>query len=129
LRARARQNLELAQLRWLKARALPKNADAKKEEPAKYAEPKDPKELDGPYVPVDPKDKPGIERNDTAPEAPKSKQLRSGKLLVLRDEDQVEPASPADTLTTLAEHARRIAEARRRQRNQDGPAALSSKDW
>jgi Ca-activated chloride channel family protein len=132
LRAKARHNLELAQMRWLRARELPKHAEAAKEEPkpAKYAEePKDPKKPDGDYAKVDPKKKTAMEKGDDLPAPQKSDRLQVGQLLVLRDEDRVEPASPADTLTTLAEHARRIAEARRRQRNPDGPAALSSKDW
>jgi len=47
----------------------------------------------------------------------------------LPDEEQVHPVSPEDTLATLAEHARRIAEARRRQRNPNGTAELTTKDW
>ncbi len=124
LRDKARHNLELAQVRWLKARALPKHAEqGQKEEGTKYAD--EPKE----YVRVDPQKKPEMQKGDELPAPQKSDRLQNGSLLVLRDEDQVEPASPADTLTTLAEHARRIAEARRRQRNPDGPAAITSKDW
>jgi Ca-activated chloride channel homolog len=133
LRAKARHNLELAQLRWLAARELPKNADAvKSAEPkdTQYAkEPKDPKKPDEEYAAADPKKNAKIERDDGAPATKKADRLQAGALLALPDQEQVVPATPADTLTTLAEHARRIAEARRRQRNPDGPPALSSKDW
>ena len=39
------------------------------------------------------------------------------------------PLSPDDTLAALEREARRIAGARRGQRNPSGPASLSTKDW
>lgn len=130
LRANARHNLEIAQMRWLKARASAQNAGKKEEPPPKY--PKEPKNQENPdegYAKVDPKDKFQPQQADDLPAATPSDRLRSGTLKVLPDQDQVAPLSKADTLTTLEDHIRRIAEARRRQRNPSGPAALSSKDW
>ncbi len=133
LRSKARHNLEVAQMRWLAARELAKNADAvKKEEPrdTQYPkEPKDPTKPDEQYVNADPKKNVNAEKDDNAPEGKKSDRLQAGILKSLEDRDQVETLSTADALTTLADHARRIAEARRHQRNPDRPAALSSKDW
>ena len=132
LRAKARHNLELAQVRWLAARELPQNADAAKDErkDPKYAtEPKDTQKPDDQYAKADPNKNVKTEKGDNLPEAKKSDRLQAGTLQHLLDQDQVVPASPADTLTTLADHARRIAEAHRRQRHPDGSPALSSKDW
>ena len=132
LRLKARHNLELAQMRWLKARASPQNP-GNKEEPkeAKYPpEPKDPhKPDDSQYAPIKPKDKPEMQPGEEPPAATQSDQLRASGVQSLPDGEKVEPIPRADTMATLNAHARRIAEERRRQRNPVGPAAISSKDW
>jgi Ca-activated chloride channel family protein len=131
LRTDARHNLEIAQLLWLKAGG--KLPDDKKTDPDKppYPPEHDDKKNNGStYVAVNPsKDGKRQEVGDLA-NAPKPKHMRSqGASKHLPDEERVHPQSPEDTLATLAEHARRIAQARIRQRNPEGPAALTTKDW
>jgi Ca-activated chloride channel family protein len=131
LRADARHNLEIAQMLWLKARGkLPEDKKTDPNKPPYPPENEDKKDDDGAYVAVNPS-KDGQKREvDNLPNAPKPKQMRSqGMSKHLADEEQVHPVSPEDTLATLADHARRIAEARRRMRNPNGPAELTTKDW
>ena len=131
LRADARHNLEIAQLLWLKAGGkLPEDKKTDPNKPPYPPENGDKKDDDGAYVAVNPsKDGPRREVGELS-NAPKPKQMRSqGTSKHLPDEEQVHPVSPEDTLATLAEHARRIAEARRRQRNPNGTAELTTKDW
>jgi Ca-activated chloride channel family protein len=131
LRADARHNLEIAQMLWLKARGkLPEDKKTDPNKPPYPQENEDKKDDAGAYVAVNPsKDGQRREVGDL-PNAPKPKQMRSqGTSKHLPDEEQVRPVSPEDTLATLAEHARRIAEARRRMRNPNGPAELTTKDW
>jgi Ca-activated chloride channel family protein len=130
LRASARHNLELAQIRWLKARKDPRNAEHIKDE--EKSEPKypDPKKKETEYVQVKMKADDKVKEEDGAPEATKGDSVRStGTPFNIEDKERVVPASTEDTLATLRQHAERIAEARRRQRNPDGPAAVASKDW
>jgi Ca-activated chloride channel family protein len=127
LRADARHNLELAQLLWLKHRdKLPEDQKDPKS-PPKYPDPDDRKD-EGAYEEFKPtKDYVKQERPD-APGGSKSKSLQSAGLQVLPDNDQVVPASEEATLATLEREARRIAAARRQQR-QAGSAPLATKDW
>jgi len=129
LRTDARHNLELAQLLWLKAwQKLPeaqKNAaDSKPKEP-------DDKKKDGDgYQEVKLTKDHKKKEVDNLPDAPKPKNAHAdGVVQYLPDDDKVRPLSEEDAWATLKSHVERIAEARRRQRNPDGPANLATKDW
>jgi Ca-activated chloride channel homolog len=129
LSADARHNLELAQMLWLKARkkepAETKEAPPKKKDPL---EQKDPKEADTQYVPVEPGKKTEVKIGAT-PAPKKSPNLNAGTIQHLPDDENLRHLAHDDALRTLDEAARRIAEARRRQHNHDGPLVQSTKDW
>ena len=134
LRSDARHNLELAQLLWLQAKAKQsRDTVPPKDKPEKPIYPKgagkDPKKEGTQYVRVDPTVGAKPQQADDAPIRKDGKSAKAGVIVVLPDVEKLTPITPENTLATLEEHARRIAEARRRQRNPDAPATLSSKDW
>jgi Ca-activated chloride channel homolog len=138
LRADARHNLELAQLLWLKARndqKTPDNGDSDKNPPqtAPLAKDtldnKDPGAADAAYQPVDSANGAQAKKSPEINAGPESKNLRSGSIVVLPDEEPIMPLAPSDALATLESHAQRIAEQRRRQRNPAGSGVLTTKDW
>ncbi len=118
---------------WLKAHTNdPKekpNPPSKPDKPKPKEEDKGPKKTGFTFVPVDPGKGFKPEISDNLPGGQKSPNAQPGNIYVIPDTEKVVPLSPADTWATLAEHARRIAEARRQQRNPKGPAQLSTKDW
>lgn len=130
LRADARFNLELAQLLWLKAR---ERLTAEQKNPGSQDKPTYP-DKDKPgsesYVAVDPAKEAKMQQVDDAPTPSKSKKFRSqGDVVVLPDDERVQPITPENTLATLAHHVRRIAADRRGYNNPKGPAMLTTKDW
>ena len=137
LRADARHNLELAQMLWLQAKAKQQIPEEKPNVKNPNTTPnannslngKDPKDPDARYQPAEAAR--GSQAKDlaVAKSGEKSKDALPGRITSLPDEDPITPLSPGDTLATLAEHARRIAEQRQRQRNPTGPATLTTKDW
>ena len=134
LRSDARHNLELAQLLWLNAKAKqskdiepPKSNLDKPDYPKDDG--KDAKKESSQYVRVEPTAGARPQQADGAPTGKDGKSVKAGALVVLPDEDKIISITPANTLATLEDHARRIAEERRRQRNSDGSANLSTKDW
>ena len=64
-------------------------------------------------MPVDPTAGFKPQKMDGLPDGRKSANAQPGTITVLPDTDKVIPMSPADTWATLADHARRIADARR----------------
>jgi Ca-activated chloride channel family protein len=138
LRADARHNLELAQLLWLKARNDQKTPDTSDDEkkppqPSPLAknplDQKDPGKSDSVYQPVDSGQGSQANKPAEVQSGHESKNLRSGSIVVLPDEEPIVPLAPSDTLATLDSHAQRIAEQRRRQRNPAGSGVLTTKDW
>ncbi len=133
LRASARTNLEIAQLRWLKAR--PKERDPKndkKNPEAPKDPPKEPSNGDGKkerYVPVEPD--PTKKPDETVVMKPgkASDKLHAGRIQVLEDTDLVRQLAPEDAERTLDDLARRIAAARRNQHHPGGSNRLVTKDW
>jgi Ca-activated chloride channel family protein len=132
LRRDARHNLELAQLRWLKAKEQ-EPAEAKSPEAPPKKDPldeKDAKKSAEMYVPVDPEKKQKQQASDDVPKGQNSDKVRSeGSISVLPDEQVVQAISPEDAASTLDAHARRIAAERRQLRGPTGPATLTTKDW
>ena len=128
LRADARYNLELAQLLWVKA--WEKLPEERKKEEKPDPPPVDPEKKEGDrYVEVKPaKDAQKQESNDV-PAASKPKEMKSAGLKVIPDDVKIMPLSPQVTLATLEREAKRIAAARRQQRNPGGPATLATKNW
>jgi Ca-activated chloride channel family protein len=138
LRADARHNLELAQLLWLKARnekKTPDDAESNKDPPQTSPLAKDtldkktPGASDAVYQPVDSAKGSHAKKSAEVPSGQESKNLRSGSIVVLPDEEPIVPLPPGDALATLDSHAQRIAEQRRRQRNPAGSGILNAKDW
>ncbi|MSQ93342.1 MAG: VWA domain-containing protein [Gemmataceae bacterium] len=134
LRADARHNLEIAQVLWLKAvQAQAKEGGPPKQKDPKYPEKpdeKDPNAARKAYdVPADPGPGQEVRKPSTGKPGGKSDKLSSQALLTLPDTEQIQPLSPDMTLEQIAARARRIAAARRMQRNPPGPASLSTKDW
>jgi len=133
LREDARHNLELAQLRWLKAKQQEPSEPKPPDSPPKNnsLDTKDPKESDKThYKPIEPGGKKKRDGADDVPKGGKSKKLDfDSHITVLPDDVNLQAISREDALMTLDEHARRIAEDRRKLRNPAGPAALSTKDW
>lgn len=129
--AGARHNLELAQMLWLKARETQPEIKVipKTEKPKTEPKDKEQKKNGSVLVPVDPVQGFKPENAKDGPAGHKSKNVHAGSIQVLLDNERVVPLSPGDTWATLADHARRIADARRQQRNLGGPAQLSTKDW
>ena len=129
LRTDAHHNLELAQLLWLRVReTLPDDKKVESEKP-KYPDPNEKKDEEYVYQEVKATKEDKQEKADNVPNTRIAKTLRSETIQVLPDEDKVHPFSPELTLATVEGEARRIAEARRGQRNPKGPATLSTKDW
>jgi Ca-activated chloride channel family protein len=133
LREDARHNLAYAQMRWREANAnQPREKDPAKPKEPDYPkdDPKEPKKNGDPaYVPVDPhKDGQHAEKQGRH-KGKKSTQLSAGSPVHLPENDQIVPLAPEATLAALEEHARRIAAARRAERNPPGPASLTKKDW
>jgi hypothetical protein len=131
LRADARHNLELAQLRWLKVRAN-MATDKSAGDPNDATYPKKKEDSDNlVYKEVNPsKDAQREEASDVPTPKEKPKRVASqGAPVVLPDEQRLQPLSQEQTLATLAREARRIAEARRQQYHPSRPALLTTKDW
>ena len=138
LRADARHNLELAQLLWLKARSDRKNpdeGDSQKSPPPNPPQAKNPLEQKDPgisdavYQPVDSANGSKSKASADMQTGQASNKLHSGSIVVLPDEDAVVPMIADDALATLAQHAERIAEQRRRQRNSGGSNSPATRDW
>ena len=133
LRKGARHNLELAQMLWLKAREKnpETNVTPKKppEKPKLDQKDKDPTKKGSVIVPVDPTQGFKEKKPGEVPKGNNAKNLFAGAIEVLPDREQVVPLSPESSWATLAREAERIANARRQQRNPEGPPQLSTKDW
>src|SRR5207247_6480931 len=101
LRADARHNLELAQLRWLKVRSRLPQDPANPREPSEPEYPKTNAQKEFEYKEVDPSKNMKREKADDVPKpASMAKKLRSeGIPVVLPDEEFVQPLSPEQTLT------------------------------
>jgi tetratricopeptide (TPR) repeat protein len=128
LRADARHNLELAQLRWLKVRSkLPEDKKAGDPSEPPYRKKDDPKE----YKEVKAtKDTIRVKSDDVPEPSAKPKHVHSeGTPVVLPDQERVLNLSPEQALATLAKEALRIAQARRNQDHPRGPVVLTRKDW
>ncbi len=134
LRSDARHNLEIAQVLWLKAIQFHEKDSnpPRKKDPTYPDNPdeKDPHSAKKAYdVPVDHRPVQPVDKSSERKPGEKSKDLSSQSLMTLPDAEQVHPLSPEITLGQIEAHARRIAAARRGQRNPAGPASLTSKDW
>jgi Ca-activated chloride channel family protein len=128
----ARHNLELAQVRWLKAKErqpVKKTDPLKDPDKSKAPNEKDPKKTTTVLVPIDPIKNAKPEQSEDVPKDAKSKDVHAAGLLVLPDVDKVVPIAPQTTSATLEKEARRIAEERRQQRHPTGPPRLTTKDW
>ena len=134
LRSSARHNLEIAQLRWLKAR--PKERDPKhdmKNPNVPKDPPDEPKNGAGKqdrYVPIepDPTKKKSADNIVWKPGKPSDK-LQAGRVQVLPDTDAVRKLTSEDAERTLDDLARRITAARRNLHPPLGPDRLMTKDW
>ncbi|MBI1829887.1 MAG: hypothetical protein HYR84_00385, partial [Planctomycetes bacterium] len=129
LRGDARHNLELAQQLWHKAwqklpdeLKQPKNADK-----PDYPDPD--KKDDGAFVEVKPAKGAKPQESADVPKGKKAKTLASETLQHLPDAEKVSPAALDVALATLEREARRIAAARREQRQPTGSANLTKRDW
>ncbi len=132
LKEGARHNLEIAQLRWLKARPASVDLGKKKKDDARPKDSPNPNESKGKkeiYVPVEPDPTKKSDEQVVMKPGGANDKLQAGRVLVLPDDDVVRPLSPEDTQRTLEELARRIAAARRNLHHSLGPARLLTKDW
>ncbi len=137
LRKDARHNLELAQVLWLQARAKrPDDPEGNEPNPKPNAKSKtetkngqgDPAKAskDGVDSKGDPNGTPSKDQGN-APQP--GKQIATGPLQALPDDERIQPMSPQDLLLRLEREAQRIATARRAWRVQQSAPHPDGKDW